>query len=85
MPVMTNDFHVGTIEDPTDLDSHVWRDRWTVNPINHWVASLGHNLTVAKAIHIHTIIILHELTHITSGLKHHNEKYDWDDFLSKIL
>ena len=91
MPVKTNDFHIGTIQNPTDLDSHAWRDKWTVNCVNHWAASLGHKLNTQNAIHNHCVIILHECTHAMSGILHGDENdetlhyYDWDDFLSRLL
>jgi len=86
-----NIFHVGTIENPKDFDSHAWRDKWTANCINHWAASLGQNLNMKKAIHNHLIIVLHELTHAMSGILHGNKNdttlfpYDWDEFLDKLV
>jgi len=88
---LTNDFHVGTIGNPKNSDSHVWRNRWTVNCINHWVASLGKNLNVKNAIHNHLVVVLHELTHTMSGILHGDINdhtlyyYDWDDVLDTIL
>ncbi|MHA1268080.1 MAG: hypothetical protein ACTSRS_22880 [Candidatus Helarchaeota archaeon] len=87
----TNIFHIGTIKNPKNLDSHVWRDKWTVNPINHWVVALGQKITLRSAIHNHLVVVLHELTHVMSGILHGDRndktllKYDWDDFLSRIL
>lgn len=91
IPIKTNDFHIGTIKNPKNLDSHAWRNKWTVNCINHWVASLGQKLTLKNATQNHLVIILHELTHAMSGIKHGDESdrtlyyYDWDDFLDIIV
>ena len=91
IPVKTNDFHIGTIKNPKNLDSHAWRDKWTANCVNHWVASLGRKLTVKNAIQYHLIIVLHELTHAMSGILHGDKndttllEYDWDDFLNELL
>jgi hypothetical protein len=87
----TNLFMVGTIENPTDLDSHAWRNKWTVNCVNHWVATLGSNLNVKNAIRIHSLICLHELTHALSGIRHGDRQdqtasnFDWDDVLYRIV
>ena len=87
----TNLFMIGTLKNPVDLDSHAWGKKWTVNTINQWVASLGQKLNPKNAIHLHLIIILHELTHIMSNIKHRDrndttlEIYDWDNFLDRIL
>lgn len=91
MAAITNIFHIGTIKNPTNLDSHVWRGKWTVNPVNHWVASLEQNLNVENAMVYHLVVILHELTHVMSGILHGDENDEtlptcyWDDFLFKIV
>lgn len=78
-----NIFHIGTIKNPKNLDSHRWRDKWSVNCINHWAATLGQELNEENAIHNHLVVVLHELTHVGSGIS--RCKISWDEFLDRTL
>jgi len=81
-------FYVGTIKHPTDSDSHAWRDKWCVNCVNMWVATLGHDLTVENAVGEHVVIVLHEITHALSGVHNcapNSDASAWDRFLHKLL
>jgi len=85
---MKPQFCIGTIKNPTDPDSHAWRGKWSVNCVNHWVATLGHKLTVQTAIKIHNVITIHEITHALSGEDYCWNRIDgklvfWDEFIEK--
>lgn len=86
---MRPQFCIGTIQNPTDSDSHAWHGEWSVNCVNLWKATLGQKLTLENAILIHNVLVIHEISHILSGEDYCWTKIDvkmsfWDE-LHKII
>ena len=86
MRMSVHDFLIGTLTRPKCTDSHAWGERWCVNCVNMWVATLGPKLNVENAIVYHLVILLHELTHIASGeFGHGKYPFSWDETLARIV
>lgn len=79
--VLSKDFWIG---EPNGSDSwgEILGDKWGVNCINMWKATLGKRLTPENAILGHQIILLHELTHTCTDEDH---KDSWDLFLCEEI
>lgn len=75
-------FIIGTIKWTRTGDSHATGNKWCVNCINMWKATLGQNLTPENAILEHMVIVLHEITHTMTDEPH---KDSWDTTLKRIL
>lgn len=79
-------FMIGTIEWTRDSDSHATRDKWCVNCVNMWVATLGQKLNPDNAVLEHMVIVLHEITHAMTGIHGHGKYFhSWDETLKRIL
>jgi hypothetical protein len=72
-----NNFMIGPMEDISNGDSEgeILGDKWQVNCLNMWVATLGTTLTFENSILGHQIILLHELTHTCTDEPH--DSWDW--------
>lgn len=76
------DFTIGTMDGVGDSCGEILGEKWRVNCINMWGATLGRNLTFENAILGHQIIVLHELTHTCTD---ENHKDSWDEFICESI
>jgi len=80
--LLEKDFTIGTMEGIGDSCGEILGDKWRVNCLNMWIATLGKRLTFETAITSHLVVLLHELTHTCLD---ENHKDSWDEFICESV
>jgi hypothetical protein len=76
------DFMIGPMDGIGDSEGEILGDKWRVNCLNMWKATLSERLTFENAIAGHLVVLIHELTHTCTD---ENHKDSWDVFICKSI